>query len=556
MFTSYWSDSKNKPIHDIEDFTSTFFRKNTLLNILTKYCVFTHDNNLLVMRPYQIAATEKIISKVNNVFTYKTFNKQEKKGGFVWHTTGSGKTLTSFKTATLLGENEKVKKILFVVDRKDLDYQTIKEYEKYQKGAVSSNSNTTELKKNLEDDNKKIIVTTIQKLSKFIKSNSNHEIYKQNTVLIFDECHRSQFGEFNKLITEKSFKNFIIFGFTGTPIFLDNSGHKKNINIDQKVLLTTESIFGVLLHSYTIPEAIKDEKVLPFRIHYVNTIKSNYDIENDDQKVMAIDTKEALENIKRISKITEYILKNYDAPTCRNNKKYLTYINNDNNNLTRYINNGFNSILATHSIESAKMYYQQFKEQQKDLDDNKKLKVALIYSYSSNDSIEDNVSGIIDENNEMVESLDKVSRDFLDMAISDYNKMFNTTYSTRSDSFNNYYKDFSNRLKKNEIDIAIVVNMFLTGFDAPTLNTIWIDKKVKQHGLIQTISRTNRILNSIKSHGNVICFVNLEKQVNEAISLFSNKNNISANIIIMKTLKEYCEGYIDEYGQKVTDTMN
>jgi len=543
-FTSYWADASNKPIEDLEDFTATFLSKHTLLNVITKYCVFTVDDMLLVMRPYQIVATEKIVNKIN----WNLNNKQNigtiNAGGFIWHTTGSGKTLTSFKTARIASSVESISKVIFIVDRKDLDYQTMREYNKFEEGAANSNSSTAVLKKQLEDPNVKIIITTIQKLSIFISKNKKHNIFTENIVLIFDECHRSQFGTMHKEIT-KAFKKYMIFGFTGTPIFASNTTtHNKFPN--QK---TTQQVFGDALHKYTIVDAIQDGNVLKFRIDYVATVKLK-DV-SDEEEVYDIKREKALLAPKRIEGVTKYILEHFNQKTKRNDKSFtfskVVNVAEVAKQPTRVMEEkiktnitGFNSIFATASIEAAKLYYTEFNKQQKELPENLKLKVATIFSWNPNEDDFDN-DGLFEENNEDTSKLDKSSRDFLDLAIADYNKMFGTNYDTSSEKFQNYYKDLSLRVKNREIDLLIVVNMFLTGFDATTLNTLWVDKRLKQQGLIQAFSRTNRILNSVKTYGNIVCFRKLEKQVQEAISIFGNKN--ASGIVLMKSFNEYFYGY-------------
>jgi type I restriction enzyme R subunit len=552
-FTSYWADANNKNILDLYDFTATFLSKHTILNVLTKYCVFTVDDLLLVMRPYQIAATEKIINQINIAHNSKIYGKIDA-GGYVWHTTGSGKTLTSFKTARIASELDHIKKVLFVVDRKDLDYQTMKEYDKFEKGAANSNSSTSVLKKQLEDPNANIIITTIQKLSIFIKKNPKHNIYLEEVVIIFDECHRSQFGDMHRDIT-KSFKKYYIFGFTGTPIFAINASTSNKF----PTLKTTEQAFGTKLHTYTIVNAIHDGNVLPFRIDYLNTAKASEDID-DNEEVYDIKREEALLDDLRIAVNVSYTLEHFAQKTKRNEKAYSfsKLLNIEEvakskyqSRLTKSIEErqsikttGFNSIFAVASIKAAKKYYLEFKRQQEDYVPASRLKIATIFSWSPNESLD----GIFDENNESTEKLDKSSRDFLEQAIQDYNVMFGTSYDTSSDKFQNYYKDLSLRVKNKEVDLLIVVNMFLTGFDATTLNTIWVDKKLRMHGLIQAFSRTNRILNSIKTFGNVICFRNLEPQVNKAISIFGDKE--AGGIVLLKSFKEYYEGYEGFKGYK------
>ncbi|MDD4530936.1 MAG: type I restriction endonuclease subunit R, partial [Candidatus Gracilibacteria bacterium] len=487
-----------------------------------KYCVFTSDKSLLVMRPYQIVATEKIINRIETSYNYKKHGTIDA-GGYVWHTTGSGKTLTSFKTAQIASKLPFIKKVLFIVDRKDLDYQTMKEYDKFEKGAANSNTNTAKLQQQLENPNAKIIITTIQKLDKFIKKNKGHGIFDGEIVLIFDECHRSQFGDMHKAITE-SFKKYYIFGFTGTPIFAINSSSTGHFD-----LKTTTQAFGEQLHTYTIVDAIADKNVLPFRVDYISTIKEAENIE--DEKVKNIDREKALAEPKRISNIVQYIREHFDQKTKRNSFYELK---------ERRLR-GFNSIFAVSSIDMAKLYYTEFQKQLENLPSDQKLKVATIFSYSPN---EEEPDGTIDENSEDTTGLDATSRDFLEIAIKDYNAMFGTSYDTTADKFQNYYKDVSQRVKDREIDILIVINMFLTGFDATTLNTLWVDKNLQSHGLIQAFSRTNRILNSIKTFGNIVCFRNLEKKVNDAISLFGDKE--AGGIVLLKTFDEYYNGYANE----------
>lgn len=518
-FTSWWADATNRPITDLMDFAKTFFAKHTILNILTKYCVFTTDRLLLVMRPYQIVATERILNRIEVSTNYKKLGTTEA-GGYIWHTTGSGKTLTSFKTAQLASKLSYVDKVLFVVDRKDLDYQTMREYDKFEKGAANSNTSTSVLKKQLEDSNSRIIITTIQKLDRFIGRNGNHEIFNGHIVIIFDECHRSQFGDMHASIT-KAFKNYHIFGFTGTPIFAINasSGGRPDLK-------TTEQAFGEKLHTYTIVDAIADKNVLPFKVDYVSTVREAENIE--DKKVSDIDREAVLAAPERLENIVRYIHEHFDQKTKRNS----FYKIKD----RRLV--GFNSIFAVSSIDVAKKYYAEFKKQLSELPSDKKLKVATIYSFGVND---EDADGMIDENSEDTSGLDVSSRDFLESAISDYNAMFGTSYDTSSDKFQNYYKDVSQRVKDREIDILIVVNMFLTGFDATTLNTLWVDKNLRLHGLLQAYSRTNRILNSVKTFGNIVCFRNLEKATNEAIALFGDKE--ASGIVLLKAYSDYYNGY-------------
>ena len=526
-FTSYWADANNKSITDLVDFTKTFFAKHTILNILTKYCIFDISDTLLVMRPYQISATERILSKIQLANNYKWVGKIDA-GGYIWHTTGSGKTLTSFKTAQLASQLDYIDKVLFVVDRKDLDSQTQKEYDRFSKGSANGNTSTKILKAQLEDryENKsKIIITTIQKLGHFIKQNKNHEVFKKNIVLIFDECHRSQFGELHLAIT-KTFKKYFMFGFTGTPIF------PKNSNGSSKTLFkTTEQTFGDKLHTYTIVNAINDGNVLPFRIDYINTIKEKENIQ--DKKVNAIDIEKAMSDPNRIREIVSYVVEHFEQKTMRN-KHY---------ELKEQRLSGFNSIFAVSSIPVAKKYYLEFKKQLEEK--NKNLTIATIFSYSANE--EENTDNLDDESFD-TENLDLSSREFLEEAISDYNKKFGTNFDTSSDGFQLYYEDLSKRTKNKEIDILIVVNMFLTGFDATTLNTLWVDKNLRMHGLIQAFSRTNRILNSIKTFGNIICFRDLQKETDEAIALFGNKE--AGGIVLLKTYEEYYNGYEDDKGRE------
>ena len=526
-FTSYWADANSKSITDLVDFTKTFFAKHTILNILTKYCIFDTSETLLVMRPYQISATERILSKIQLANNYKWVGKIDA-GGYIWHTTGSGKTLTSFKTAQLASQLDYIDKVLFVVDRKDLDSQTQKEYDRFSKGSANGNTSTKILKAQLEDkyENKsKIIITTIQKLGHFIKQNKNHEVFRKNIVLIFDECHRSQFGELHLAIA-KTFKNYFMFGFTGTPIF------PKNSNGSSKTLFkTTEQTFGNKLHTYTIVNAINDGNVLPFRIDYINTIKEKENIQ--DKKVNAIDIEKAMSDPNRIKEVVSYIVDHFEQKTMRN-KHY---------ELKDQRLSGFNSIFAVSSIPVAKKYYFEFKKQLKEK--NKDLRVATIFSYSVNE--EENTDNLDDESFD-TENLDLGSREFLEEAISDYNKMFGTNYDTSSDGFQLYYENLSKRTKDKEIDILIVVNMFLTGFDATTLNTLWVDKNLRMHGLIQAFSRTNRILNSIKTFGNIVCFRDLQEETDEAIALFGNKE--AGGIVLLKTYEDYYNGYQDDKGRE------
>lgn len=524
-FTSYWADSNNKVIPDLVDFTRTFFAKHTILNILTKYCVFTSEDLLLVMRPYQIVATERILNRIQVATNYKKMGTIEA-GGYIWHTTGSGKTLTSFKTAQLASKLDYIDKVLFVVDRKDLDYQTMKEYDRFQKGAANGNRSTKVLQKQLEDTTSKIIVTTIQKLSEFVKRNKNHPVYQKHMVLIFDECHRSQFGDMHKMIVQ-NFKNYHLFGFTGTPIFAKNAGRTTNPDF-----CTTEQAFGEKLHTYTIVDAINDGNVLPFRIDYINTIKAKEGM--TDKEVEAINTEEALSSPERVSNVVSYIIEHFDQKTKRNSFY----------DLKGQRVNGFNSMFAVASIPMAKKYYLEFKKQLEEKQ--KDLTIATIYSYAQNE--EDTSDGILDDEGFETNLLDKSSREFLDFAIDEYNKKFKTNFSSEGNGFQDYYKDLSDKVKHREIDLLIVVNMFLTGFDATTLNTLWVDKNLKQHGLIQAYSRTNRILNSVKTYGNIVCFRNLQEATNDAIALFGDKN--ATGIVLLKSYEDYYYGYEDDNGKK------
>jgi len=543
-FTSFWADANNSVIPDLIDFTKTFFAKHAILNILTKYCVFTAENMLMVMRPYQITATERILNRIEIAHNDKKY-VYIAGGGYIWHTTGSGKTLTSFKTARLASRLPFIDKVLFVVDRKDLDYQTMKEYDLFEKGAANSNTSTAILAKQLGDKKSNIIITTIQKLSHFIKKNKEHSVYNKQVVLIFDECHRSQFGDMHAAIV-KSFKRYYMFGFTGTPIFPINSGSIRNGQF-----LTTEQTFGDQLHTYTVVDAINDKNVLPFRVDYIKTMDTDRDI--DDEQVWDIDREKAFMAPQRISLVTKYILDHFDKKTYRGDKSYifsqLTNISDVASAERGAVEeikqkqriSGFNSIFAVASVPMAKLYYDEFRKQMS-ADPTKQLKIAVIYSYAAN---EEETDGILEEENpEDTSALDKNSRDFLEEAIIDYNRMFNTNYDTTSDKFQNYYKDVSLRMKNKELDLLIVVNMFLTGFDATTLNTLWVDKNLKMHGLIQAFSRTNRILNSIKTFGNIVCFRSLQKRVDAAISLFGDKN--AGGIVLLRSFKDYYEGYITD----------
>ena len=531
-FTCEWADAKNKVIRDLKDFTATFFEKRTILEVLTKYCVFDSNDILLIMRPYQIAATERILWKIESSYQNKKSGKIEA-GGFIWHTTGSGKTLTSFKTAKLATELDYIDKVFFVVDRKDLDYQTMKEYQKFQPDSVNGSKDTKELKRSIEKQDNKIVVTTIQKLNEFVKKNPSHEIYDKHCVIIYDECHRSQFGDAQKNI-RKSFKNYYQFGFTGTPIFPENA-----LGSD-----TTAGIFGAQLHSYVITDAIRDKKVLKFKVDY-NDIRAKFkaaETETDDKKLKELE-KRMLLHPERISKIVEYILKVYNTKTHRNE-----YYNIKQKRL-----NGFNAIFAVQSVEAAKLYYEEFQKQQENLPEEKRLKVATIYSFAANE--ERNVIGDIPDENFEPSAMESTAKEFLDKVISDYNDYFKTNFSTNGNEFQNYYKDLSKKVKDKKIDILIVVGMFLTGFDAPTLNTLFVDKNLRYHGLIQAFSRTNRILNKVKTFGNIVCFRDLEKATKNAIKTFGDDNSV--NIILEKSYNDYINGFKDEEtGKSVKGYIN
>ena len=524
-FTSWWADATNRPIQDLVGFTKTFFAKHILLNLLTHYCVLTAGPTLLVMRPYQIVATERILQRIQTSTNYNQLGTPAA-GGYIWHTTGSGKTLTSFKTAQLAARLGHVDKVLFVVDRKDLDYQTMREYDRFERGAANSNTSTAVLKKQLEDPSATIIITTIQKLSTFIASNQGHEIYDGQVVIIFDECHRSQFGDMHRRIT-RAFKRYHLFGFTGTPIFAVNAGKGGAAN-----LRTTEQAFGERLHAYTIVDAITDRNVLPFRIDYVNTIKATEAL--GDKAVSAIDTEHALLAPERLRQVVAYTLEHFDQKTKRHEHYPLE---------GRRVS-GFNALFATASIEAAKHYYAEFQSQQVERVLRDRLKIGIIFSYAPNEDLGDE---FLDEEGFETNSLDQSSRDFLEEAIRDYNAMFATNFDTSSDRFQNYYKDLSLRLKSREIDLVIVVNMFLTGFDATTLNTLFVDKRLVNHGLLQAYSRTNRILNSVKTYGNIVSFRDLEQETNDAIALFGNED---AHSVVL--LKPY-GAYYAEYAERVGD---
>lgn len=521
-FTSWWADAENNRIADLVDFTKTFFAKHTLLNLLTRYCVFDVDRKLLVMRPYQIAAAERVLRRIETATNHRQLGTRAA-GGCVWHTTGSGKTLTSFKVAQLASRLAHVDKVVFVVDRKDLDYQTMREYERFEKGSANSNTSTAVLARQLADPDARIIITTIQKLARFVGQHRDHAIYDGHVVLIFDECHRSQFGDMHTAIT-RAFKRYHLFGFTGTPIFAANAGSGGNPR-----LRTTEQAFGDRLHGYTIVDAITDKNVLPFRIDYVNTIKTRAIL--SDAQVSGIDRERALLAHERIEMVVGYILDHFDQKTRR-----ATSYPMGGNRLS-----GFNSIFATASIGAAKRYYAEFARQQaqRQAEDPayRPLKVATIYSYAANEDVD----GLLADEGFETEALDASSRDFLDAAIGDYNTMFATSFDTSADRFQNYYRDLALRLRNREVDLVIVVNMFLTGFDATTLNTLWVDKGLRQHGLLQAYSRTNRILNSVKTYGNIVSFRDLEQETNDALALFGNRD--AAGIVLLKPYAEYEAAY-------------
>jgi type I restriction enzyme R subunit len=512
-FTMNWAKSDNTLIKDLKDFTATFFQKNTLLDVLIHYSVFDVSNTLLIMRPYQIAATERLIWKVRSSYEAKRWSSLES-GGYIWHTTGSGKTLTSFKAARLATELDFIKKVFFVVDRKDLDYQTMKEYQRFSPDSVNGSQNTEGLKRNIEKDDNKIIVTTIQKLNNLMKSESNLPIYGEQVVFIFDECHRSQFGEAQKNL-KKRFKKFYQFGFTGTPIFPQNALKAE----------TTASVFGRELHSYVITDAIRDEKVLKFKVDY-NDVRPRFkalENEQDEKKLSAAENKEALLHHERIREISEYILNNFKQKTHR----------------LRADGKGFNAMFAVSSVDAAKLYYEAFKKLQKDKE--RALKIATIFSYAANEA-QDAVGDIEDENFEPT-AMGSSAKEFLSSAIGDYNEMFKTTYGVESGGFENYYKDLSKKVKSGEVDLLIVVGMFLTGFDAPMLNTLFVDKNLRYHGLIQAYSRTNRIYDATKTFGNIVTFRNLEQATVDAITLFGDTN--TKNVVLEKSYGEYMQGFTD-----------
>lgn len=525
-FTMWWTDAANNQIPDLTDFAATFLAKRTILSILTRYCVLNTRDELLVMRPYQIAATEAILQRIKT----SSMNNQTgtvAAGGYIWHTTGSGKTLTSFKTAKLAACMEGVDKVLFVVDRKDLDHQTIREYNAFAEGTVSANQSTRQLANQINDPSTPIIVTTIQKLATFVKSHRGHAIYSGHVVLVFDECHRSQFGDMHTDIT-RAFRNYHLFGFTGTPIFADNASSSGKAN-----LCTTEQAFGDQLHSYTIVDAIRDKTVLPFRVDYLNSFRVRDGIDNHD--VEGIDTDSAYMNPQRISAVVSYILEHFDQKTKR--RASFQY-------KKRRVN-GFNSLFATSSIKAARAYYQEFKRQQADLPEARRLSVGIIYSYAPN--AEAPGTGLLSEESMDPSALSQDDRAFLDEAITDYNQQFGTNYGTDASGFEGYYTSLSTALAERRIDLVIVVDMFLTGFDSKSLNTLWVDKNLRAHGLIQAFSRTNRILNSVKTFGNIVCFRNLEDATNDAIALFGNKE--ARGQVLLRPYGEYLSTYLEAIEQ-------
>ena len=512
-FTMNWATAKNTLIKDLKDFTATFLQKHTLLNVLVNYCVFDVSDTLLIMRPYQIAATERILWKIKSSYQAKNWSNKDS-GGYIWHTTGSGKTLTSFKAARLATELDFIEKVFFVVDRKDLDYQTMKEYQRFSPDSVNGSESTAGLKRNIDKDDNKIIVTTIQKLNNLMKSEDKLPIYDKQVVFIFDECHRSQFGEAQKNLTRK-FKKFYQFGFTGTPIFSDNALGAE----------TTASVFGIELHSYIITDAIRDEKVLKFKVDY-NDVRSQFksiETEKNLEKLTALEKKQAFLQPKRIEQIAQYVLNNFKQKTHRFNAG----------------NNGFNAMFAVSSVDAAKAYYQTFKQLQSAVKN--PLKIATIFSFAANEE-QDAIGDIVDESFE-VEAMNSSAKEFLKSAIDDYNGYFATNYDVDGKSFQNYYRDLAKRVKNKEVDLLIVVGMFLTGFDAPTLNTLFVDKNLRYHGLIQAYSRTNRIYNSTKSFGNIVTFRDLEQDTIDAITLFGKSN--TRNVVLEKSYQEYMEGFTD-----------
>ena len=512
-FTMNWAKADNTLIKDLKDFTATFFQKQTLLNVLLTYSVFDVSDTLLIMRPYQIAATERMLWKIKSSFEAKKWSTTEG-GGYIWHTTGSGKTLTSFKAARLATKLDFIDKVFFVVDRKDLDFQTMREYQRFSPDSVNGSDSTAGLKRNIEKDDNKIIVTTIQKLNNLMKTENDLPIYQKQVVFIFDEAHRSQFGEAQKNL-KKKFKKFYQFGFTGTPIFPQNALGAE----------TTASVFGRELHSYVITDAIRDEKVLKFKVDY-NDVRPQFksiETEIDEKKLTAAENQKAFLHPARIKEISQYILQNYKFKTHR----------------TRGGNTGFNAMFAVNSVDAAKLYYEELNKQQKQTDN--PLKIATIFSFAANE--EQNAIGEIPDENFEPSAMDATAKEFLTKAIEDYNAMFRTSFGIDSKEFQNYYRDLAKRVKNKEVDLLIVVGMFLTGFDAPTLNTLFVDKNLRYHGLMQAFSRTNRIYDATKTFGNIITFRDLESDTIDAITLFGDKN--TKNVVLEKSYKEYLEGFTD-----------
>ncbi len=512
-FTMNWANAKNTAIKDIKDFTETFFQKSTLLNVIFTYSVFDTNNTLLIMRPYQIAATERMLWKIRSAYQAKKWSTTEG-GGYVWHTTGSGKTLTSFKAARLATQLDFIDKVFFVVDRKDLDYQTMKEYQRFSPDSVNGSESTAGLKRNIEKDDNRIIVTTIQKLNNLMKSEDNLPVYQKQVVFIFDECHRSQFGEAQKQLRKK-FKKYYQFGFTGTPIFPENAYGSE----------TTASVFGRELHSYVITDAIRDEKVLKFKVDY-NNVKPcfrNIETEFDEQKLSAAENKQALLHPARINEISQYILHNFRIKTHRNQSD----------------SKGFNAMFAVSSVDAAKCYYEELNLLQRNSE--KPLKIATIFSFAANE--EQSAIGEIPDENFEPSAMDLSAKEFLTKAIDNYNTLFGTSFGIDGKEFQNYYRDLAKRVKNKDVDLVIVVGMFLTGFDAPTLNTLFVDKNLRYHGLIQAFSRTNRIYDATKTFGNIVTFRDLEKHTIDAIKLFGDEN--TANVVLEKSYREYLEGFKD-----------
>ena len=558
-FTSYWTDTDNNRIAELMDFAERFLNRKMLLYTLTRYCVFTVDKNLMVMRPYQIAATEAILRRINQALNNRSWLGTTQAGGYIWHTTGSGKTLTSFKTAQLASMDERVKKVLFVVDRKDLDYQTMKEYDNFEKDCANSNSNSRILLKQLKDKDCRIIITTIQKLANLMKPSvlgkdeALQEVMKQEVVIIFDECHRSQFGDMQKQI-RRSFKKYMMFGFTGTPIFAENAATSKD-----PTMRTTAQVFGGepdergyhtrAMHTYTIINAINDQNVLKFKVDYIKTMKMKEDAPS--KEVWGIDTNDAWKKPERIKLVAKYILDHFDEKTKQADIYGMSHLKNVAEMVRKgkrakavrtqkLQTRGFNSILAVDSIPTAIAYYNELTKQMEELDESQHRTIAMIYTYAANEA-EDETGTLEDENPEGIGQLDGDQREALGGAIKKYNDTFGTNYSTDSDKFQAYYKDVSLRMKDKQVDILIVVGMFLTGFDAKTLNTLWVDKNLKMHGLLQAFSRTNRILNAVKNCGNIVCFRNLEEATNKCLGLFGDKD--ASGIVLMRPFCDYYYGY-------------